>query len=62
VLTSQPGLSISSLVVRRLGNGVCLSGVVESTDDPADVCRLAQQVSGVNEVMNRLLIRSITSN
>lgn len=61
VLTSQPGLSFSSLVVRRLGDGVCLSGVVESTDDPADVCRLARQVSGVNEVVNRLLVRSITS-
>lgn len=61
VLTSHPGLSISSLVVRRLGDGVCLSGVIESTDDPADVCRLARQVSGVNEVINRLLIRSVTS-
>ena len=58
VLTSHPGLSISSLVVRRLGDGVCLSGVVESTDDPAEVCRIAQQVTGVNEVINRLLVRS----
>ena len=62
VLTSHPGLSISSLVVRRLGDGVCLTGVIESTDDPADVCRLARQVSGVNEVVNRLLVRSINSN
>lgn len=62
VLKSHPGLSISSLVVRRLGDGVCLSGVVESTDDPSDVCRLARQVAGVNEVINRLLVRSVNSN
>lgn len=58
VLTSQPGLSFSGLVVRRLGDGVCLSGVLETSDDATDVCGLARQVAGVNEVVNRLLVRS----
>ena len=58
VLTSQPGLSISGLVVHRIRNGVCLTGVVESMPGGADVCGLAKQVSGVDEVVNRLLVRS----
>jgi hypothetical protein len=61
VLTSQPGLSFSGLVVRRLGNGVCLSGVVETSDDGTDVCGLARQVAGVDEVVNRLLVRAASA-
>ncbi len=58
VLTSQPGLVISSLVVRRVGGGVCLSGVVESMTDETDVCGLIREAVGVNDVINRLIVRS----
>ena len=58
VLTSQPGLSISSLVVRRVGQGICLTGVVESLSDETDVCGLVRKAAGVNEVINHLLVRS----
>ena len=58
LLTSQPGLSISNLVVRRVQNGVCLTGVIETMPGDADVCGLAKQVSGVTAVINRLLVRS----
>ena len=57
-LTSEPGLAVSNLVVRRVQNGVCLSGVVETCDDDVDVCGLARQVEGVEQVLNRLLVRS----
>lgn len=58
VLTSQPGLTFSNLVVRRIRDGVCLTGVVESMTDDTDVCGLARKAAGVNEVINRLLVRS----
>ncbi|HEX6986794.1 MAG TPA: BON domain-containing protein [Planctomycetaceae bacterium] len=58
VLTSHPGLSVSNLVVRRVRDGVCLTGVVESMDDQTDLCGLVRQVAGVSQVMNRLLVRS----
>jgi osmotically-inducible protein OsmY len=58
VLTSHPDLRFSSLEVRRIPQGVCLTGVVESMSGKTDVCELAKQVSGVHEVLNRLLIRA----
>lgn len=61
VLTSHPGLSFSSLVVHRVRGGVCLTGVVESSDGDPDVCGLARQVAGVNEVLNRLIVRGAIS-
>lgn len=56
-LLSQTHLQFSSLVVRRLPDGVCIEGVLDSTDG-ADVSSLALQVAGVQRVVNRLLIRS----
>lgn len=58
VLTSQPGLTVSNLVVRRIRDGVCLTGVIESMADDTDVCGLVRRTAGVNEVINRLLVRS----
>ena len=58
LLTSHPGLSVSNLVVRRMRDGVCLTGVVESIESDTDVCGLVREVAGVSEVMNRLLVRS----
>ncbi len=55
-LRSQPGLQIASLVIRRIPNGVCLEGVLES-DTEHDICTLARSVAGVDEVLNHLVIR-----
>jgi hypothetical protein len=55
-LLSHPGLQIASLVIRRIPNGVCLEGVLESDSDE-DVCNLARRVSGVDEVLNLLVVR-----
>ncbi len=54
-LLADPAFSVSSLVVRRIPNGVCLEGVVHVHDDQADVDSVARQVLGVKEVQNHLL-------
>ena len=55
-LLSHPRLHFSSLVVRRIDNGVCLQGILQVDDDSPDVCSIAQRVAGVSHVLNRLLI------
>ena len=55
LLTSQPGMTFSSLVVRRFNNGVCIEGILESSED-ADVCSLIRQIAGIDEVVNHLLV------
>ena len=55
-LLSQPHLRFSSLVVRRLQNGVCLQGVLEADDDAPDVVSVAQRIAGVDQVLNHLLV------
>ncbi len=55
-LLANPGFSVSSLVVRRIPNGVCLEGVVHVHDKKADVGSVARQVMGVKEVQNHLLV------
>jgi hypothetical protein len=55
-LMSHPGLHFSSLVVRRLDNGVCLQGVLEVEGEEPDVCSLAQRVAGVQQVLNHLVM------
>jgi hypothetical protein len=55
-LLSHPQLRFSTLVIRRIPNGVCLQGVLEHSVD-LDVCSLARSVAGVNEVLNHLVVR-----
>jgi osmotically-inducible protein OsmY len=55
-LLSQPNLHFSSLVVRRIADGVCLQGILQTDSESSDVCSIAQRVSGVNCVLNHLLI------
>jgi hypothetical protein len=55
-LCAQPGLRFASLVIRRIPNGVCLEGVLESDADH-DVCNLVRSVAGVDEVLNHLVVR-----
>lgn len=56
-LLSCPGLEFSSLVVRRIQNGVCLQGVLEANPSKHDVSRLARSVAGVECVLNHLVVR-----
>ncbi len=55
-LLSQHDLTFTSLVVRRIENGVCLEGIVETDADRTDADRLAAKIAGVNDVMNRLVV------
>lgn len=60
-LIANPGFSVSSLVVRRIPNGVCLEGVVRVHDETADVISVARRVMGVEKVQNHLLVCSDAS-
>ena len=60
-LLGEPDLRFTSLVVRRVPDGVCLEGVLESNEDAPDVDDLARQVRGVERVINHLLVRSCPS-
>ncbi len=54
----QSELPLSSLVVRRMAAGaVCLEGVIHIDDAGDDVESLVKQVSGVNAVLNHLVVR-----
>ena len=55
-LLGHPDLRFSSLVVRRICDGVCLEGVLDVDDTCPDVCGLARQVAGVREVLNHLVV------
>lgn len=55
-LLAQPSLHFASLVVRRINNGVCLQGVLESDADSPDISSIAQRVSGVRQVLNHLVV------
>lgn len=55
-LLEEPGLNFSSLVVRRIQNGICLEGIVE-TDECPDLREMVQSVSGVTEVLNHVMVR-----
>jgi osmotically-inducible protein OsmY len=55
-LLAQPRLHFSSLVVRRINDGVCLQGVLEADADSPDVCTIAQRVAGVRQVLNHLVV------
>lgn len=57
VLLGHPRLRFSSLVVRRIRDGICLEGVLEADKNLPDVTSLAQRVAGVDKVLNHLVIR-----
>ncbi|MCH2204125.1 MAG: hypothetical protein MK102_19340 [Fuerstiella sp.] len=54
-LLSHPTLQFASLVIRRIDDGVCLEGVLDTNGDTADVCTLARKVAGVEQVLNHLV-------
>jgi hypothetical protein len=56
-LLETPGLHFSSLVIRRLDNGVCVQGVLETADPHIDVARLVRDISGVDRVIDQVVVR-----
>ncbi|MCA9115104.1 MAG: hypothetical protein KDA79_08455 [Planctomycetaceae bacterium] len=54
-LTTEPGCQFSSLVVRRIDGGVCLEGVVKAGPCGDGIRNLAQQIAGVENVLNHLV-------
>jgi len=56
-LLSHPRLQFKSLVVRRIQDGVCLQGIVETDVNSREVDEVAESVRGVNRVLNRLVVR-----
>ncbi len=57
-LLTHPNLRFSSLVIRRIRDGVCLEGVLDADQRSPDVCTVAQSVAGVHEVLNHLVVQS----
>lgn len=56
-LLNETTVRFASLVVRRIDkNGICLQGVVETDDAVPDLCKIAQRVAGVDQVLNHLLV------
>ena len=49
-------LQFSSLVVRRIPDGICLEGVVSTAEDRHGVCQLVRELAGVNAVLNHLVM------
>ena len=54
-LMAEPSLHFTSLVVRRVRDGLCLEGVLEA-DDSYDVSALVRRVCGAALVLNHLVI------
>lgn len=56
MLLGSPDLEFTSLVVRRVPQGVCLEGVLHGASSAHEVADLARMVSGVDVVINHLLV------
>jgi hypothetical protein len=58
MLLSLEGVHFSSLQVRRLPDGVCLTGVMQMPEDlDPQIEDLAAQVAGVDRVINHLVVQ-----
>jgi hypothetical protein len=54
-LRSHPSVKISSLVVRRIPEGVCLQGVLETNPEGEDFLQLLHEIEDVTNVVNQLV-------
>ena len=54
-LMAEPSLNFTSLVVRRVRDGLCLEGVLEA-DDADDASTLVRRVCGATPVLNHLVV------
>lgn len=57
-LLAVDGVKVSSLVVRRLPNGVCLQGVLTVDDDAFDLCETVRKVPGVKDILNHMVMQN----
>ena len=55
-LLSQPGMRFSSLVIRRLRDGICLEGTLQVDDGATDVGGTLKKVCGVQRLLNHLVV------
>lgn len=55
-LMAEPTLNFTSLVVRRIHNGLCLEGVLETNDNAPDVARIVRRICGVSQVLDHLVV------
>lgn len=54
-LLAAAGVSVSSLVVRRVPNGVCLQGVIHFEDEPFDISDAVRELPGIRKVVNQMV-------
>lgn len=57
-LMAVPGVTVSSLVVRRVPNGVCLQGILRCPDASFDICDAVRRVPGVHQILNQMVVCS----
>lgn len=55
-LMSEPGLNFTSLVVRRMRDGLCLEGVLEADDNADNVSSIVRRICGATQVLNHLVV------
>lgn len=56
-LAVDTDVNLSSFVVHRTKNGVCLEGVLEFDGECPDICKRIQAIAGVDEIINHLLVK-----
>lgn len=56
-LAIDSDVSLSSVVIHRTKNGVCLEGVLEFDDECPDICNRIKALTGVEEVINHLMMK-----
>lgn len=54
-LMAEPQLAFRSLVVRRIPDGICLEGTLESCPDDFDIAEFVREVTGIEVVLNHLV-------
>lgn len=54
-LRAHPAVKISSLVVRRTPDGVCLQGVLETDAEAVEFQQLLHEIEGMANVVNQLV-------
>ncbi|MEZ5942808.1 MAG: BON domain-containing protein [Planctomycetaceae bacterium] len=59
-LLQHPGLAFASLVVRRIPDGICIEGVLESDEGSPDLQVMLGHLPGVRRVVNNIRIVSTT--
>ena len=59
-LLQHPGLAFASLVVRRIPEGICIEGVLESDEGSPDLCVMLGHLPGVRRVINNIRVVPVT--